>query len=157
MAQDPDNPQEPPKEGAFQEPSEVERRTIREVIQAQHAVALREQEQERLAARRQEREERSQKRRKVREDRARQVHAHRVKALNEAKERVGAHVSDASRSLSAALRDLSETQAPRRTPEGREQQRMAQALLAAMGALRRVGRGTFHETDIDLAAEVDAL
>lgn len=157
MAQDPDNPQEPPQEGAPQEPSEGERRTIREVIQAQHEAALREKEAERTAARRKRREERIERRRTEREDRARQVHARRLKALNEAKERAAAHVGDATRSLRAALRQISEVGAPRHTAEGREQQRMAQALLNAMGALRRVGRGTFHETDIDLGAEVDAL
>ena len=148
MVQDSDNPQEAP---------EQDRLTIREVIRAQHETVMQEQAEARTAARRKQRDERAKQRRTEREDRARQTHARRLKALNDSAGRVTAHVATAARSLSAALRDATDTPAPRHTAEGREQQRMVREIQAALGAIRRVGRGAFHETDIDLSAEIDAV
>jgi len=157
MAHDPDNPQDPSQGNPVQGAPEMDRSTIREVIQAQHETVLQEQAEARAVARRKGRQERAAKRKTQLEDRARQVHAKRVKALNDSSARVSAHVGTASRSLSAALRVATEFPMPRHTAEGREQHRIVRALEAALASIRRVGRGTFHETDIDLSAEVDAV
>jgi hypothetical protein len=152
MAQDPDNSTD-----ATPVTEQVERQTIREVLEAQHQARVLEQQEAERARRIKRREDRVKQHRAERETRARQAHARRLKALNEVNEQVGAHVGSASRSLRAALRAVSEVSAPRHTEEGREQQRLVRALQTAMGALRGVGRGDFHETDIDLGAELDAL
>lgn len=157
MAQDSDKPQDAPQGEVVPEFSEEERRTLRDVIQSQQETSLEEEQSARRAVRRKKRDERAVQRRTEREDRARQTHAHRLKALNGSTQRVSAHVGTAARSLSAALRALTEVPMPRHTAEGREQQRVAHALKAALGAVRRVGRGTFHETDVDISAETDAV
>jgi len=136
---------------------EIDRQTIREVIQAQHEFEMERLEGVRRAVQHKKREERVENFQKRQEKRAREAHARRVKSLQEANERVGAHVSTASRSLRAALGALTSVSAPRHTAEGREQQRIIRSLQAAIGSLRRVGSGEFYESDIDLGSELDAV
>lgn len=151
MAEDSDNMTDMPIS------DEIERQTIREVIQAQHDHEVRQAQEAHLAARRKQHDDRITDYREGRETQAREAHAQRQKALSEADQRVSANVGDASRSLRAALRAVTEVVVPRHTPHGQEQQRVIRSLQAAMASLRRVGRAEFHETDIDLGAELDAL
>jgi len=151
MPQDPDNAPE-------QHPDpEIGRLTMRALLDAERDRLMREHAERERRARREAQDERVKALRKEREGRARQVHARRLKAMGEATERMGVHVGTASRSLRAALREISAVSAPRHSAEGQEQQRLIRALRASLGALRRAGAREFHETDIDLGAEIDAL
>lgn len=141
--------------------AEVERQTIRQAILARRHKL----EQERLEAeereRVKEREKRAQKRKAKRQEDLRRKVTERQKAHSDAQRRVQSLVSQAARNLGAALRAASEKPMPRHTPQGRDQNRMIRDLESAMGAIRRVGSTTFHESNLDVgdidldAADVD--
>jgi len=132
------------------EDAEVERETIREAVVAQQEL---EREQriavERAEARRA-RDRRAEQRREERVAQAREAQARRVRALEEANDRVAANVAEASRALRGALRAASEVPLGRQSVEGREQRRLVRSIEDAMGALRRIRRGTFHEGELEL-------
>ena len=138
---------------------QVERQTIRQVMAALREEQEQEkfaQAQQKVAKKREQRAEQLRRARKERENRARERHAARTKALKDSNSKVAAHVADASRALRAALRDATETPMQRRSAEGREQQRIVRSIQTAMGALRRIGGGSFYETDVDFDLDLDA-
>jgi len=129
------------------------RASIREVMAAVRAAQQEERRQEALAARKRRRadqDKRAQERRKRHQKLVQAKKNRRQGDLREANTKVAAHVSAASRALSAALRDSTSVPLGRHTPEGREQLRIRRAIEGALGALRQVGKGTFYNADIDL-------
>lgn len=149
----PDPTDQTPQEGPV-----TGRQSIREVMEAVR-IAQEEEMREQMLAERRRRREAKEKRIKERRERQtqelRRRHARRESALKTANTKVGQHISAASRELQAALRDATSVPLPRHSPQGREQLRVRRSIEAAMAALRSVGRGTFHETDLDPDFETD--
>jgi len=135
------------------------RQSIREVMEAVRAAQeaeLREQMLEERRQRRQAKEKRIKARRERQMQEIRTRHARRESALKTANNKVGTHITAATKELQAALRDATSVPLPRHSPQGREQLRVRRSIESALAALRNVGRGTFHETDVDLDFETDA-
>lgn len=133
----------------------VERQTIRESIIAQIEAQRLEAIEEEKARRRRAREERTRKRRAADITTARERKGRRLRALNEANERVRSNVGQAARSLRAALRAATEVSAPRHSPEGRVQQRTIRNIEAALASLRGAGVRDFDETDFEVDLDLD--
>lgn len=134
----------------------TERQTIRAVLEAvqnEQRAELRAQQLEYVRQKREAKEKRLEKRREQDRTVAKESQARRVKAFRDSQERLGVHVAEASRALRAARRVASEIPFPRHSPEAREAYRDVRSLELALSALRRVGRGTFHEGDADLDLE----
>jgi len=134
----------------------VERQTIRESILAQIEAQRREALEEEKARRRRAREERSQERRAADLSTARERKGRRLRALNEANERVRGNVAAAARLLRAALRAATEVSAPRHSAEGRAQQRTVRSIEAALASLRGAGARAFDEADFEVDLDLDA-
>lgn len=131
--------------------TEVERQTIREVIQARTEQERQDRFLAERVASRKDRDERAAKRKKERLERVTAQKTRRVGALAEAQTKVQSHVGDASRALRRALAALQAVPLHRNSPEGREQTRIARSLASAMGSLRAVGRSAYSNTDsVDL-------
>lgn len=132
--------------------------SIREVMAALRAAQEAELREEVLAERRQRRQAQE---KRIKERRERQMqeirarHTRRENALKAAHDKVGTHITAATRELQAALRDATSVPLPRHSPQGREQLRVRRSIESALAALRSIGRGTFHETDVDLDLETD--
>lgn len=101
------------------------------------------------------REKQAKVRREVREKRSRSRKAAMLRSVNESNERVRNHLSDASRSLAAALRSATEHKFPRHSEEGRQQDRTIRALENALGAVRRVGAGRYDEDNFEVDLDLD--
>lgn len=128
------------------------RQSIREVMAELRRVQEEEWRQEALQERRRRREAKESRIRKARARREEQVRAHKARrqnALQEANTKIAQHVAVAAKELGAALRDLNSVPVPRHSSEGREQVRVRRSLETALGAIRRVGRGAFSNTDFD--------
>lgn len=134
---------------------EVEQETLREAVAARFEQIRLERIETERKERKTARDKRAQERKEARLSEARRRRAAQVKAFNEARERMGGHVADASRALRAALRDATSVSFPRTTQEGREQQRLVRDLQAVLGRLSGVGRGTFYEADLDEGLDLD--
>lgn len=127
--------------------------SIREVMEAVRAAQEEEMRAEALAERKRRRkaqENRVRERRERQVTRAREAKARRQKAITDAQGKVAHHVSAATRELRAALRDATAVPMPRHSAEGREQLRVRRSIENALAALRRVGRGHFYDSDLDL-------
>jgi hypothetical protein len=145
-------------EGASKEGDvESERETIREAALLRQEMEREQRVVAERARRREERGRRASLRREERTARAREAQARRVRALKEANGKVADRVADASRALRGALRAASEVPLGRQSAEGREQRRLVRSIEDAMGALRRIRRGVFHEgeMEVDLDLHVD--
>ena len=133
----------------------VNRQTIRDAIVAQAMRAREEREQSEAAEKRRKRAKRDDEIRARKSSEARDRKGNLVRALNESNRRVRTHLKEASRSLAAALRAATETPAPRRSVEGRQQQKTIRDLQNALGAIRRVGTGNFDENDFEVDLDFD--
>lgn len=130
-------------EQTIEAPDLVERRSIQEAMMAYLEARRREERDAKLAAERQVKEQRT----AERTVRARDVKGRRLKAANEAQQRVSGHVADALGSLRAALRAASEVRFPRHAPEGRQQAHTIRDLEDALTALRRASRVPKYDSD----------
>jgi hypothetical protein len=133
----------------------LDRQTIRESIIAQIEEQRLERIEQEKVARRRAREDHSRARRASDIKKARESKGRRLKALNEANDRVRGNVAAAARSLSAALRAATEVPVSRHTDEGRVQQRTVRKLQAALSSLRGVGAGDFDETNFEIDLDLD--
>lgn len=141
-----------PKDSQPQEGPVTGHQSIREAMAALRAAQEEEVRQERLSElrkRREAKEKRIKERRERQREQLRRRHARRESDLKAANSRVGDHINAASRELRAALRDATSVPMPRHSPQGREQLRIRRSIENALGALRAIGRGTFHESDFD--------
>lgn len=133
----------------------VNRETIREAILAQAERRRQEVVEFEEEERKRRRKTRVEKREREREDRATTRKKARVRAANEANERVRRNLTEAARSLSAALRAATEHGFPRHSEEGRTQQKTIKALQNAMAAVRRVGVGRHDEENVQVDLDLD--
>jgi len=134
----------------------TEGQTIRDVLRAVQAEQRREldlRRREIQQEKREARETRIKKRRERDQSRIEETRTSRTGALRASNEKVASQVAIASRALRTARRAATEVPFPRYTPEAREVQRIMRSLDAALGALRRIGAGTFYEADVDLDLE----
>ena len=133
----------------------VDQQTIRDAIVAAAEERHREDAERVRVERRQAREGRIQKRRTGDLNKARDRKAQNLGAVNESNARTRSHLSDAARSLRAALRAATETKLSRHSDEGRQQQRNVRSIQASMASLRGVGAGNFDETNFDVDLDLD--
>lgn len=136
----------------------TELKSIREVmaaVQAEQMDEIRVQRAEIQRKKREVRDKRAKTRRERDKKRVKEAQATLTKAFKHTTDMVGERVAAATSSLRAARRAATQYPLPRESPEARDAQRMARDIDAALGALRRVGRGTFHEADVDLDLEVE--
>jgi hypothetical protein len=133
----------------------ADRQIAREALLSQVEERRREEALRESIRRREARDERAKQRRKERLGEARKRKAARRQVLNKTNDRVRSHVSDASRSLRAALQDASSVSVPRHSEEGRNQQRVVRALQDAIRSLRRVGASRLDSEDFDVDLDVD--
>jgi hypothetical protein len=133
----------------------LDRQTIRESILAriedQRLEALREEKAERRKARK----VRVEQRRAADVRKAKHRKESRLRAVNEANDRVRGNVAAASRSLRAALRAATAVPLPRHSDEGRAQQRTIRKIESAITSLRDVRVGTFDETKVEVDLDLD--
>jgi len=133
----------------------AERQTIRDAILAQAEERRREEAEREHAERRQAREDRIQKRRTTDLKKARDRKAKNLRAVNESNARTRAHLSDAARSLKAALKAATGVKLSRHSDEGRQQQRDVRSIQASMASLRGVGAGDFDEANFEVDLDLD--
>lgn len=131
----------------------LEGQTIREVMAAVRVAQQGEMHEEALQERKRRRkvkEKRVQERQERHKKQAQAAKTRRQSVLNEANGKMANHIAVASRELRAAFRDATAIALPRHSQEGREQVRIRRSIEGALSALRQIGRGTFHVSDVDL-------
>jgi len=140
-----------PEDNKPEEDRTLGRPTIREVMASVRLAQDEEWKREAEAARKARRDRNNQRaaaRREKYQKEARRLQARRERDLQESVQRVSQRVATARTALRAALRDAQAVNFPRHTDQGREQVRMQRSIESALGALRRIGRGTFHVSDV---------
>jgi hypothetical protein len=152
----PENLKAPEKEpDASPELAKIERQSIHEAIASLNDAQLQERIDAERAARRREHEEKTRVFKVRRTEEARRARTQRVRALVSAEEKVQAHVAAASRSIRAAIRELTDLPLPRHSREAREQRRAITTLGTALGSLRAAGRRMSVSEDADIDPDLD--
>lgn len=137
--------------------TEVEGRTIREVMAAQAEDELHEARRAEFVRQKQEQDKRVEARRVKQRHEATTERRQRVVLAMDVRRRVQVDLTTAARALSRASRHAAATDLPRFSDEGLEHQKLRRALGEALGAVRRAGRvaGRSFDEGFDEAPEIE--